>query len=233
MPPKDNLVIIPARGGSKGLPNKNINPIAGKPLLAWSIEQAFKSAGVNRVLVSTDSREIAEIARSYGAEVPFIRPAELATDTATTESAMIHAIEWLDSNESYKPDNVILLQATSPVRHKNAIDNALMEFTAQTADSLLSTCEFWHFLWQDRHAPSALYDFENRPRRQDIPSENIKFRENGSIYITNTDVLMTTKNRLGGSVAMYVMSDEESIEIDTHLDWILAETILNNSKGFM
>lgn len=233
MPSRKNLVIIPARGGSKGLPNKNINSIAGKPLLAWSIEQALASAGIDRVLVTTDSKEIAEIARSYGAEAPFMRPAALATDTATTESAMIHAIEWLECNENYKPDNVILLQATSPIRYKNAIDNALEEFTAQKADSLLSTCEFWHFLWQERHAPSALYDFKNRPRRQDISPQNLKFKENGSIYITDKEVLMHSKNRLGGSVAMYVMSDEESIEIDTQLDWMLAETILNNSKGCM
>jgi N-acylneuraminate cytidylyltransferase len=233
MPARKNLAIIPARGGSKGLPNKNINSIAGKPLIAWSIEQAIASAGIDRVLVSTDSQDIAEIARSYGAEAPFIRPAAFATDTATTESAMMHAIEWLDYKESYKPDNVILLQATSPIRYKNAIDNALEEFTTHKADSLLSTCEFWHFLWQDRHAPSALYDFKNRPRRQDISQENLKFKENGSIYITNREVLMSFKNRLGGSVAMYVMSDEESIEIDTQLDWMLAETILINSKGRM
>ena len=115
------LAIIPARGGSKGLPRKNIIDLAGKPLIAWSIQSALKSHTVDRVVVSTDCSKIAQIAKNYGAEVPFLRPNSLATDTATTESAMLHTIFWLESNQHYFPDNTILLQPTSPFRTSKQI----------------------------------------------------------------------------------------------------------------
>lgn len=226
----ENLVIIPARGGSKGIPQKNIKSISGKPLIAWSIERALSSQNVGRVIVSTDCDEIATCAKSYGAEVPFMRPDYLGSDTATTESAMLHALEWLEQNEDYAPDNTILLQATSPIRHKDTIDNAIQQFVEQDANSLLSVCEFWHFLWQGRSEPKALYDFENRPRRQDILPSDVKLKENGSIYITKTDDLHKYKNRLCGRIVPYVITEEESFEIDTLLDWLIVEAILNSGK---
>jgi CMP-N,N'-diacetyllegionaminic acid synthase len=226
----ENLVIIPARGGSKGIPKKNIKQISGKPLIAWSIEQALNSESVNRVIVSTDCIEIAECARSFGAEVPFMRPDSLGSDTATTESAMLHTLDWLQGNENYKPDNIILLQATSPIRSDRAIEDAIRQFIEQKADSMLSVCEFWHFLWQGRFQPQALYDFENRPRRQDILASDVKLKENGSIYITNSVLFHKHKNRLCGQITSYVMAEEESFEIDTLLDWLVVEAILNNRK---
>lgn len=224
-----NLAIIPARGGSKGIPRKNIKNLLDKPLIAWTIEQALLSKNIDRVIVSTDDKEIAEVALKYGADVPFMRPSELSVDTAATEPCMTHAINWLEVNEKYFCDNVVLLQATSPVRRKTSIDNAFGLFYNSNADSLVSVCEFWHFLWENRNVPKALYNFQNRPRRQDIKPEDIKLKENGSIYITNKEKFMSAENRLVGNICAYVMDELESFEIDTMLDWQIIETILKNT----
>lgn len=225
----DYLSIIPARGGSKGLPNKNILDLNGKPLIAWTIEQSLFSKKINRTVVSTNSTEIQRISNSYGAETPFIRPKSLSDDTATTESALLHCIDWLEQNEQYMPDAVVLLQCTSPYRFTDRIDQAIELFESTQADSLVSVSPFWHFLWeQDKSSAKALYDFENRPRRQDIPPEQVKFKENGSIYITKTSTLKQNLNRLGGKIVLFEMSEDEGFEIDTATDFSLLETLMRH-----
>lgn len=221
-----NLVIIPARGGSKGVPGKNLKKIAGMPLIYWSIKAALESKSVDRIIVSTDSQEIAKLSKSFGAETPFIRPPEISGDTATTESAVIHCLNFLSQRNETLPENIILLQPTSPVRKQATIDEAFKYFEKNEASSLLSVNRFDHFLWKNMDSPVALYDYKNRPRRQDIKPIDYKFIENGSIYITKADQYLNDGNRLCNSPICYELSEEESFEIDTHLDFIIVETIL-------
>lgn len=217
------LTIIPARGGSKGIPCKNILPIAGKPLISYSIEQSVQSSRVDRTIVSTDDQEIATVAQNYGAEV-IMRPSEISGDTASSESALIHALDYLKQTEDYEPDLVVFLQCTSPLRKDDDIEKAIIQFQKERADSLLSVSPGHSFLWEqiDGVAQSINYDYRNRPRRQDM---NPQFRENGSIYIFKPWVLREYNNRLGGKISLYVM-DEPCIDIDSMLDFETAEFLL-------
>ena len=200
--------------------------VAGKPLIAWTIHQAISASTIDRVVVSTDDAEIADVARRYGAEVPFPRPAELATDVASTEPVLIHVVEEFERREGYRPKSVILLQPTCPVRKPGSIDRAIARFKEERADSLLSVREIHPFLWRNESDPKALYDFVNRPRRQDVRITDRLFEETGSIYITDVGLLLATRNRLGGKVALFAMDAEESWDIDTESDFAVAEALL-------
>ena len=219
------LAIIPARGGSKGIPRKNIRELAGKPLIMHTIEAALNSGVLDRVVVSTEDSEIAGLVRGYGVEV-IDRPQELATDTAATEPVLEHAITFLEKQENYWPDIIVLLQATSPLRQSQHIKGAMAEFLSSSFDSLLSVCLSHVFIWRIRGngAEPLNYDYRQRPMKQDMPQE---FRENGAIYIFRKEILREHHSRLGGKTGLYVMSEEDSLEIDSEYDfWLCQQAML-------
>ncbi len=218
------VAFIPARAGSKGIPEKNVKHFSGKPLIALSIEQALNANLVHDVFVSTDCENIARIAESYGAKVPFLRPARYSTDESPTEAAMLHFCEYLKLNNA-NYDNFLLLQPTSPIRGPERIDDALSVFNESSYDSMLSVSNSHRFFWRDLQNPEASYDFLKRPRRQDIRKEDAQYVETGSFYITKISTLVEVKNRLGGNVGLYVTPVEESYEIDSPLDFEICERI--------
>lgn len=222
------LCVIPVRGGSKGIPRKNLKPIAGKPLVAWTIEQALdaKTALAPEieldVVVSTDDKELADIAREYGAEVPFMRPAELAEDTTATEPVIEHAIEFM-SHEDRRPDAVMLLQATSPVRLPGTLERAVRQFAASDSDSMVGVIPIGPFIWAATEPPTAQYEVMARPRRQELTRETFRYRENGSMYITKTEIYEEFHNRLAGKIELFMLDDIEGVDIDAPIDFSVAE----------
>jgi N-acylneuraminate cytidylyltransferase len=219
------IAVIPARGGSKGLPGKNTRLLAGKPLIAWSIEHALASGRIDCVHVSTDDPEIVEIARAYGADVPYLRPSELAQDETPTEPVMNYALDWYErAGQTF--DAVVLLQPTSPLRFSGTLAAALTAFESQGAASLLGVCENHHFFWCNPGNPAALYDYRNRPRRQDIQPSDRWYRENGSIYITRAASFRRDSNRICEPIHMHLMREEEGWEIDSLSDFVIVEALM-------
>ncbi|HEY2010101.1 MAG TPA: acylneuraminate cytidylyltransferase family protein [Rhizomicrobium sp.] len=219
------LAIIPARGGSKAIPRKNIIDFGGKPVLAWSVEQALASTRINRVVVSTDDDEIADVARRYRAEV-IVRPPELSGDTASSESALVHVLDTLATQENYVPDLVVFLQATSPLRGEGDLDKAIAQLECEQADTLVSAGPFHGFVWEilDGKARPLTYDPLNRPRRQDIKAEYVV--ENGSFFVFKPEILRTLNSRLGGKISIYRQDLIDSFEINETEDMPLLLAML-------
>ena len=211
------LALIPLRGGSKNISKKNIKPIAGKPLCAWTLSAAVDSHFIEEVYVSTDSKEIKTVVQSLNMAVSVIdRPAELATDTASTESVMLHFMKQVDF------DCLVTIQATSPLLESNHLDQALKYFVSNKFDSLLSVVRSKRFFWDERGVPIN-YNPIHRPRRQEFKGT---LMENGAFYITNKDILKKTKCRLGGSIGFYEMPQEAGVEIDELSDWQTVSNLL-------
>mgnify|MGYP001240612550 CR=1 FL=1 len=222
------LSIIPARGGSKGLPKKNIKLLKGKPLIAYTIEAAKKSKLITRTIVTTEDLQIANIAKEYEAEVPFIRPMDLALDHSKSIYVVLHCINWLKDNDGYIPDIIVFMQPTSPLRNHKHVDAAIQQYKNSKAKSVISVCESEHSpYWankieNNRLRPLIELPLEN-PRRQDLP---ITYRYNGAIYITSTNTLTKDKTFIN-DVEPYVMTQEDSVDIDTFIDYKLAEAIID------
>ena len=218
------LATVPARGGSKGIPRKNVRLLAGKPLIAHTIEQALLVDSISRIVVSTDDTEIAEVARSYNVEV-IPRPAELCDDIIMPDAALLHVLDHLKENEHYEPDLIVFLQPTSPMRRPEDIEKAIHKLLLEGADSLFSGCISHGFVWRDQDGMvfPLNYDYRNRPRRQDAPKDYI---ENGSIYIFKPWVIRENGTRLGGKIAIYEMDVIDSFQIDEPEDFLLVEQLL-------
>lgn len=228
------LAIIPARGGSKGLPGKNLRPLAGKPLIAWSIEAARGAASIGRVVVSTDDEAIAEVARRHGAEVPFLRPAELALDDTPTLPVLQDTIRRL-GEAGYRPDAVVTLQPTSPLRTARHIDEATALFMANPeADSLVSCVEIPH-VYHPRSVmrldgQGYLRPFLDGPMPNRRQAKEPVFARNGAaIYVTRLDCL--SRFIFGGNLLPYMMSVEDSIDIDDAGDLHAAEKVIARRLG--
>lgn len=208
------VAVIPARGGSKGLKEKNIYPVAGKPLLAWTILQASASTSVEKVFVTTDDKAIADVANAYGAEV-IVRPSELAGDKASSESAIMHALSVIEREYNMPLEMIVFLQATSPLRKPDDIDRAVALFCQEGADSLISVTRADDLtLWESRAGKweSVNFDYRNRGMRQDRPTQ---FIENGSIYLFKPEILAAFGNRIGKKLSVYEMEFWQTWEIDT------------------
>lgn len=223
------LCVIPVRGGSKGIPRKNIRPLAGKPLVNWTIEHALAADCGLDVLVSTDDLEIAEVARTAGADVPFLRPAELAQDETATEPVVQHAIDYRTA-QGREPDAVMLLQATSPIRYPGTLDRAVAQFRDSGVDSLVGVVPQTPFLWTAGNPPQAQYAVDRRPRRQDLAPDDYRYRETGSLYLTRTGIYRQFANRLGGRIGLFVMDEGEGVDIDTELDFTTVEQQMLQSR---
>lgn len=229
---KKILGIITARGGSKGIPGKNIKPLLGKPLIAYTIEAARKSGALDRLILSTDDQEIAEVARKYGCEAPFMRPAELAEDKTPHLPVMQHALRWLKDNHGYSPDYAMILQPTSPLRQSFHIKEAVELILSTGADSVLSVAEVpenfnyrktmvlddTNFLKLVNKDPI----YKRIARRQDLPKN---YWSTGMIYLFKTELLFEpiNPNFYGEKTAPYVIDKKYVVDINVPEDWAEAE----------
>lgn len=227
------LAIIPARGGSKGVPRKNIKDLNGKPLIAYSIDVAKESKYIDRIVVSTEDEEIAEVSKKFGAEVPYLRPLKLAKDDSPTVDCIINMVTWLKENENYIPDYVCLLQCTSPLRESKDIDGTIEKAIGENVDGAISVCEaevnpYWTNIFDDDKLKYFIEEGKKITRRQDLPKV---YSMNGAVYVMKTDVLLDKKTFETDNITGYVMSSENSIDIDTNLDFKFAELLMKEREN--
>jgi N-acylneuraminate cytidylyltransferase len=228
------LAIVPARGGSKGLPNKNILPLSGHPLIAYSIKAGLDAKLVTRVLVSTDSETIASVSKNYGADVPFLRPAELAGDLSRDLEVFQHALHWLDKHEGYRPDLVIQLRPTSPVRPAGLIDQAIRKLDASDADSLrivtpspITPYKMW-FADNDNDIMRPLLTLNEIPEPFNEPRQNLPqtYWQIGTLDVIRPHVIMEQRSMSGQRILPLIVGNELAVDIDDIQSFRKAEEVI-------
>ncbi|MEK7646877.1 MAG: acylneuraminate cytidylyltransferase family protein [Patescibacteria group bacterium] len=232
---KKILGVITARGGSKGIPGKNIKLLEGKPLIAYTIEAALASRFLTRCIVSTDDQEIVEISKKYGADVPFLRPAELAQDRSASMAVVQHALNWLKENQGEEYDYLMILQPTSPLRTAQDIDACIQKIIDTDADSVMSMVLLENFALEKikRIENDVIVPFDDGDRegRQSTPRQFLDkaYRRNGAVFITKTDLI--TRGDLFGQISRpYMMPTERSVDINEPADLELVEFYLQKFK---
>jgi N-acylneuraminate cytidylyltransferase len=223
------VAIIPARGGSKAIPRKNVRLLTGKPLIAYTIEHAQQARAVDRVVVSTDDPGIGAVAEEYEAEVIW-RPTEISGDTAQSELALLHVLDRLEETEGYEPDLIVFLQCTSPFTLPEDIDGTVRVLLDEDADSALAVTPFHRFLWrcdQDGNVLSINHDKHIRKMRQ---QQDPQYLETGSVYVMRSKGFKQARHRFFGKTAMYVMRPERCLEIDEPIDFRIAEVLMREHQ---
>jgi len=228
------LGIIPARGGSKGIPRKNIRILSGKPLIAWTIETALKSIYIDKLIVSTDDIEIADISRKYGALVPFMRPPEFAKDTSKAIEVVQHALKQMEKIDSTNYNIITYLEPNAPLKITEDIDNAIEIFAKEKPDSVVSVCEADKFhpilmkkIVDGKLEPIWQNEPEGLPRQLYEPKA---YMRNGAVYVLKRENILNGKF-YGEKILAYIMPLERSVNIDNLNDWFVAEAWINYSKG--
>ena len=227
------LAVIPARAGSKGILHKNLRDLAGKPLIAWTIEAALACSEIERVILSTDSQEIAGIARDLGAEVPFLRPPELAEDTSLTTPVILHVLQWLARNEGYQPSQVMCLQPTSPLCSALDMTGAIELLAQKKGDTVVSVTAsqshpyFTKKVDEDQKVTDFISLKEPIFRRQDLPP---LYTLNGAIYLARRDILIDYEVWYTSRTYGYIMPEDRSLDINNPWDLYLANLILQDKK---
>ena len=218
------LGLVPCRGGSKGIPRKNVREVAGEPLLAHTVRASRDAERVDRTVVSTDDAEIKEAALEAGADVPFDRPAELATDEALIEPVIEHAVEWLREHEGETYDTIALLQATAPLRTAEHVDEAVATYEAEDADSLVAVSEGDSYRWRETPDGAEIVNYDSRKRRQEKEPEYV---ESGALYLVDTDLFLETGDLQAGKTALSVLDRVSALDIDEPFELWMADEILS------
>jgi CMP-N-acetylneuraminic acid synthetase len=222
------LAVIPARGGSKGIPKKNIRILSGKPLIVWNIEAALAAASVDRVVVSTDDGEIARIAEENGAEI-VLRPPELSDDRASSESALLHVLETLEATENYCPDVLAFLQCTSPLTMAEDIDGTAKLVMEDGYDTAVTVTPFHYFIWREDETGQMVGVNHEASRRLMRQQRTPEYMEVGAVYAMRVPEFRRHRYRFFGRIGRYDLPASRAVEIDELADWAVAEALMQTT----